>query len=116
MLKKKHCPRISTNQLCAGYVNRVRIDAYKYYAGRNRFERASSYQKTKYIIGGKDSCQGDSGGPLWKWVANPVKHAVLTGIVSYGPICGINGEGAKYTQVKKYLKWIKKHTKNYFTC
>ncbi|XP_050356563.1 phenoloxidase-activating enzyme-like [Nymphalis io] len=54
---------------------------------------------------GKDSCRGDSGGPLM-YEKNLVYYAV--GVVSYGrEKCGTAGVPAVYTNVFKYVEWIK---------
>lgn len=50
--------------------------------------------------GGKDSCQGDSGGPLF---AMSGSSAVLSGIVSWGPVCALSSPGfGVYTRVSTY--------------
>ncbi|KAM4650814.1 trypsin-like [Discoglossus pictus] len=51
--------------------------------------------------GGKDSCQGDSGGPL-------ICNNGLSGITSWGNIpCGEPNKPGIYTNVCKYVDWIK---------
>jgi trypsin len=52
---------------------------------------------------GKDACQGDSGGPL-------VCSDKLTGVVSSGIDCGDAVYPGLYTEVAKYIEWIKLHT------
>ena len=53
--------------------------------------------------GGKDACQGDSGGPL---ICEVDGHAVLTGIVSWGINCGMDGYPGVYGEVWHYKEWI----------
>ena len=53
--------------------------------------------------GGKDACQGDSGGPL---ICEVDGHAVLTGIVSWGNNCGIDGYPGVYGDVWYFKEWI----------
>ncbi|XP_055595733.1 CLIP domain-containing serine protease B15-like [Uranotaenia lowii] len=65
-------------------------------------------EETQLCVGGeegKDSCKGDSGGPLMRFV-NGIWFQV--GVVSYGfKFCGTEGVPGIYTNVVKYLDWIK---------
>ena len=58
------------------------------------------------VTGGKDSCQGDSGGPL---ICKVDGHAVLTGIVSRGVECALEGWPGIYGEVWYYKEWIENH-------
>ena len=60
-----------------------------------------------YYHGGKDSCSGDSGGALQCRV--PGGRWKLTGIVSFGDICGMARRPGVYTRVAKLIDWIKKY-------
>ncbi|XP_044293401.1 tissue-type plasminogen activator [Varanus komodoensis] len=51
-----------------------------------------------------DACQGDSGGPL---VCPNNDRMTLIGIVSWGVRCGIKGTPGVYTNVARYLGWIR---------
>ncbi|XP_060922701.1 coagulation factor X [Limanda limanda] len=52
----------------------------------------------------KDSCQGDSGGPH---VTPYGDTYFVTGIVSWGEGCARKGKYGIYTQVSKYIRWIR---------
>ena len=62
--------------------------------------------------GGKDACQGDSGGPL---ICEVDGHAVLTGIVSWGEGCGLEGYPGVYGEVWDYKEWIQNKIATYTT-
>lgn len=52
----------------------------------------------------KDACQGDSGGPH----VTPYRSTYfITGIVSWGEGCAQRGKYGVYTQVSKYIRWIR---------
>lgn len=51
-----------------------------------------------------DSCRGDSGGPHVTAYKNT--H-FITGIVSWGEGCAKEGKYGVYTQVSKFIKWIR---------
>merc|ERR1711915_1171570 len=57
------------------------------------------------IDGGTDSCQGDSGGPL---MCDIDGKAVVTGIVSHGEGCAVEGYPGIYGRVFSYKSWIEK--------
>lgn len=52
----------------------------------------------------KDACQGDSGGPH---VTRYGSTYFITGIVSWGEGCARRGKYGVYTQVSKYISWIR---------
>ncbi|XP_039998540.1 uncharacterized protein LOC120798357 [Xiphias gladius] len=52
----------------------------------------------------KDACQGDSGGPHVTRYRNTY---FVTGIVSWGEGCARKGKYGIYTQVSKYIRWIR---------
>ncbi|XP_041834347.1 coagulation factor X [Melanotaenia boesemani] len=52
----------------------------------------------------KDACQGDSGGPH---VTSYKDTYFITGIVSWGEGCARKGKYGVYTQVSKYIRWIR---------
>jgi len=55
-----------------------------------------------------DACSGDSGGPLL--YLNSALRWMVGGVVSFGPsTCGNRAPGV-YTNVKKYIPWIKRET------
>lgn len=63
---------------------------------------------TQICAGGekqKDACTGDSGGPLMMSSENGTWYA--SGIVSYGIGCGTKGWPGVYTNLVKFLPWIK---------
>ncbi|XP_044881689.1 hyaluronan-binding protein 2 isoform X2 [Mauremys mutica] len=57
---------------------------------------------------GIDTCQGDSGGPL-TCVQNGSYY--VYGIVSWGEQCGLKDKPGVYTQVTRFLNWIKSKIK-----
>jgi len=61
--------------------------------------------------GGKDSCQGDSGGPFHvrKTSSSPW---IMAGVVSGGHGCAFPNHPGLYTNVAKYLPWIKQNMDN----
>nr|XP_015207009.1 PREDICTED: coagulation factor IX [Lepisosteus oculatus] len=56
-----------------------------------------------YLGEKKDSCQGDSGGPH---VTKYKDTWFLTGIVSWGEGCALDGKYGVYTKVSQYYNWI----------
>ncbi|XP_014909733.1 coagulation factor X-like [Poecilia latipinna] len=56
----------------------------------------------------KDACQGDSGGPH---VTRYHDTYFITGIVSWGEGCARKGKYGIYTQVSKYIHWIREGIK-----
>lgn len=54
-------------------------------------------------VGGKGTCQSDSGGPAI------YENDILVGITSFGSGCALPNYPDVYTNVAKYLPWIKKH-------
>lgn len=52
----------------------------------------------------KDACQGDSGGPHVTLYRDTY---FITGIVSWGEGCARKGRYGVYTQVSKYIGWIR---------
>uniref|UniRef100_A0A3P8ZAH8 coagulation factor Xa n=1 Tax=Esox lucius TaxID=8010 RepID=A0A3P8ZAH8_ESOLU len=59
----------------------------------------AGYDKEK-----KDACQGDSGGPH---VTRYKETWFVTGVVSWGEGCAREGKYGIYTQVSKYIEWIR---------
>ncbi|KAJ8410513.1 hypothetical protein AAFF_G00194170 [Aldrovandia affinis] len=57
-----------------------------------------------YDMETKDACQGDSGGPH---VTQFGETWFVTGVVSWGGGCAREGKYGVYTQVSKYISWIR---------
>ena len=55
------------------------------------------------VSGGKDACQGDSGGPL---LVKADGRWALTGVVSWGSGCGLEGFYGVYSEVAFFKGWI----------
>ncbi|XP_076672207.1 venom serine protease 34 [Andrena cerasifolii] len=66
------------------------------------YQNINNDQICTYTVG-KDSCQMDSGGPIL-WENPTTKRIVLTGIISYGGICG-DSAGVN-TRVGAFVDWI----------
>ncbi|XP_018563884.1 serine protease 7-like isoform X1 [Anoplophora glabripennis] len=63
---------------------------------------------TQICAGGedqKDSCSGDSGGPLM--ISSDDQTWYAAGIVSFGMGCGMKGWPGVYTNIAKFLPWLK---------
>ncbi|CAL8285012.1 coagulation factor X [Gadus morhua] len=61
-----------------------------------------------YGDGKRDACQGDSGGPH---VTKYRDTYFVTGVVSWGEGCARQGKYGVYTQVSKYIRWIREGMK-----
>uniref|UniRef100_A0A8V0YUC6 Coagulation factor IX n=1 Tax=Gallus gallus TaxID=9031 RepID=A0A8V0YUC6_CHICK len=61
-----------------------------------------------YTAGGKDTCGGDSGGPYTNSIG---ETWFLTGVTSWGEECAKPGKYGIYTNVAKYMKWIRETTR-----
>ncbi|CAG4972139.1 unnamed protein product [Colias eurytheme] len=71
----------------------------------------SDYQICAGGVQDRDSCRGDGGGPLMYELDG--RHTAV-GIVSFGPKqCGTDGIPSVYTNVYKYLPWIKSTIRPY---
>ncbi len=57
------------------------------------------------VSGGKDACQGDSGGPL---LVQANGRWALTGVVSWGNGCGLQGFYGAYSEVAAFQDWIER--------
>ncbi|XP_014270297.3 trypsin isoform X1 [Halyomorpha halys] len=60
-----------------------------------------------FISGGVDTCNGDSGGPLLQ--INSSGNYFVKGITSFGHGCGIRNNPGVYTDVSKYIPWIRRN-------
>lgn len=88
------------------------------FVGHTRCAKAYNLQELELIPGqicaggrrDKDSCAGDSGSPLM-YFDRRASAWRLSGIVSRGPsVCGKSDLPGIYTNVVKYLRWIRKIT------
>uniref|UniRef100_A0A3Q3WQK0 coagulation factor Xa n=1 Tax=Mola mola TaxID=94237 RepID=A0A3Q3WQK0_MOLML len=97
-LGEKRQPSTVLQRLTVPYVERLiciqstplRISARMFCAGYDQIQR--------------DACQGDSGGPH---VTRYRDTYFVTGIVSWGEGCARRGKYGVYTQVSKYIPWIR---------
>lgn len=85
-------------RLAMPYVDRARCLA------ASNFRISTRMFCAGYEAGGKDACQGDSGGPH---VTRFRGTYFVTGIVSWGEGCAREGKFGVYTQVSKYIGWIR---------
>lgn len=58
------------------------------------------------LAGGRDACNGDSGGPLIIRGRNAATDE-LVGLTSFGEGCAQKNVPGGYTNVLKYISWIK---------
>lgn len=85
-------------RLTVPYVNRATcIESSQYKISHRMF--CAGYDMDK-----KDACQGDSGGPH---VTRFGETWFSTGIVSWGEGCAREGKYGIYTQVSRYIQWIR---------
>ncbi|CAL1264833.1 unnamed protein product [Larinioides sclopetarius] len=94
----------STDKLMEGKVNQIPL--------KECFVDKTIQNKVLCARGAKSmqaSCQGDSGSTLVKSLKNTFYGI---GVTSVGPNDCSSEQGDTYTNVYKYLKWIKKHVKN----
>ncbi|XP_039600572.1 coagulation factor X [Polypterus senegalus] len=89
-------------QLSVPYVDRqVCMESSQFKITVNMF--CSGYEEE-----GKDACQGDSGGPH---VTRYKNTWFVTGVISWGEGCARQGKYGVYTQISRYIGWIKKAMK-----
>uniref|UniRef100_A0A8C2WV37 Coagulation factor IX n=1 Tax=Cyclopterus lumpus TaxID=8103 RepID=A0A8C2WV37_CYCLU len=83
------------------------------YVDRTACKQSSQEQITRYMFCSgfrnerKDACQGDSGGPHATYYKGTW---FLTGIISWGEECALDGKYGVYTRVSRYHKWIMNFT------
>lgn len=91
-------PSVLLQRLSMPYVDRATcIESSQFKISNRMF--CAGYDKEK-----KDACQGDSGGPH---VTKYLDTYFITGIVSWGEGCAREGKYGVYTQVSKYIGWIR---------
>ncbi|XP_071750343.1 coagulation factor X [Centroberyx gerrardi] len=91
-------PSTILQRLTVPYVDRaVCIESSQFTISKHMF--CAGYDKLK-----KDACQGDSGGPH---VTRYLNTYFVTGVVSWGEGCAREGKYGIYTQVSKYIPWIR---------
>lgn len=91
-------PSTILQRLSVPYVNRaVCIESTQLRVSQQMF--CAGYDKEE-----KDACQGDSGGPH---VTQYHDTYFVTGVVSWGEGCARKGKYGVYTQVSKYIRWIR---------
>lgn len=65
-----------------------------------------------YRNGGIDTCSGDSGGGFLCLPKKKQYGWTVQGITSFGESCGKRGKYGIYTDVRKYLPWIRRIMKS----
>ncbi|XP_068612362.1 coagulation factor X [Brachionichthys hirsutus] len=94
-------PSTILQRLTVPYVDRLTcIESTQLRISPNMF--CAGYDETA-----KDACQGDSGGPH---VTRYHSTYFVTGVVSWGEGCARKGKYGIYTQVSKYVQWIREGT------
>uniref|UniRef100_A0A667ZL55 coagulation factor Xa n=1 Tax=Myripristis murdjan TaxID=586833 RepID=A0A667ZL55_9TELE len=97
-LGERRQPSTILQRLAMPYIDRaVCIESSEFPITNRMF--CAGYDKIK-----KDACQGDSGGPH---VTQYRDTFFVTGIVSWGEGCAREGKYGIYTQVSKYIPWIR---------